>query len=411
MKKTLQLIGIISLVLVFSCSTDKFPEQGTWRGALQIGDEDSPEEIAFNFEITGETQENISIIIRNAGEKINVNSIRITSDSLFFKMPVFDSEFRLKIKSGRLEGRWYNYANGEDYYIQFIANHGTNERYPVETDAEYNISGKWETIFGSDSKRSSKAIGEFKQDGNIVTGTFITETGDYRFLEGIISGNKMTLSCFDGAHSFLFTANILEDNLMEGMFKPGKRGGQEWRAIRNENATIGDPYSLTYLKEGYDNFEFSFPDEDGINVSLNDERYLNKVVIVQIMGSWCPNCMDETVFLSELYEKYHDQGLEIIGLAYEKAKETEQIWKNIKRLKNFSGAKYPFLYAGTSNKKQAAETLPMLNHILSFPTTIYIDKKGEIQKIFTGFMGPGTGEHYETHLKEINELLEDLLSE
>lgn len=409
MKNPLTILALGVIVLLFSCNSNRLPKEGIWRGALQLGEQDSPVELPFNFEIKGNTAETITLMIFNAEEQINIKNIKVLDDSIFFQMPVFDSEFKLRFKNKKLEGRWYNYANGPGYFVPFSAVYGVKERFIQETESQYDISGKWEVLFGPERKNPSKAIGQFSQEGNIVKGTFMTETGDYRFLEGIIAANKMMLSCFDGAHSFLFTADIPEKDLMEGKFYTGKRDGSNWRAIKKLNVEIGNPYELTYLNEGYDKIEFSFPDEEGNLVSLDDEEYMGKAIIIQIMGTWCPNCMDETVFLAELYEKYQNQGLEILGLAYEKAKEHENIWRNIRRLKEYSGAKYKFLHSGTSNKRQAAETLPMLNHILSFPTTIFIDRNRDIKKIHTGFTGPGTGETYEQFVKEVTDLVEEML--
>jgi thiol-disulfide isomerase/thioredoxin len=58
---------------------------------------------------------------------------------------------------------------------------------------------------------------------------------------------------------------------------------------------------------------------DGKTVSLAGYRYKNKVVIVQILGSWCPNCMDETAYMVNYYKKYHNKGVEVVGLAYERS--------------------------------------------------------------------------------------------
>ncbi len=74
---------------------------------------------------------------------------------------------------------------------------------------------------------------------------------------------------------------------------------------------------------------------------------------------------------------------------------------------------YPILLAqyGTSNKQKANEKLPMLNHILSYPTTIYIDKAGEVRKIHTGFNGPATGEKFVEFKEEFNKTIKALTSE
>jgi len=304
MRKLIAIFASAVLVILFSCNSSKLPEEGIWRGVLVMGAEDSPVELPFNFEIKGNTAETLTLVIYNAEERINIKGIKLVDDSIFFLMPVFDSEFKLRIKNRKLEGRWYNYANGPDYHLPFSAVYGIKERFIQETKSQYDINGKWEVLFGPERRNPSKAIGQFRKEGNIVTGTFMTETGDYRFLEGILTANKMMLSCFDGAHAFLFIADIPDENLMEGKFFTGKRGGSNWRAIKKNDAKIGDPFKLTYLNEGYDKIEFSFPDEEGKMVSINDEIYKDKAIIIQIMGTWCPNCMDETVFLSNLHGKY-----------------------------------------------------------------------------------------------------------
>lgn len=154
--------------------------------------------------------------------------------------------------------------------------------------------------------------------------------------------------------------------------------------------------NLTYLKEGFDALEFSFPDENYNFVSLSDNRFQNKVVVLQIMGSWCPNCLDESKFLAKYYEQHKKENIEILALAFEVAKTKELAFKRIKRLQERIGIKYPILLAhfGSENKIEAHKKLPMLNHIISFPTTIIIDKKGKVRKIHTGFSGPATGQNY-----------------
>jgi thiol-disulfide isomerase/thioredoxin len=205
----------------------------------------------------------------------------------------------------------------------------------------------------------------------------------------------MMMSAFDGAHALVFQAELSSDGtLVNGTFCGGPSWKGEWTAIRNDTVTLPDPSTLTFLKPGYERIDFAFPDLSGKLVSLSDLQFLGKPVIVQIIGSWCPNCMDETRYLAEVYRQYQDKDLKIIALCYESDNFAASV-KAIERFKNDIGADYTFLYAGVSNKRKASETLPMLNRILSFPTTIFINRDGRIDKIFTGFSGPGTGRYYE----------------
>ena len=272
--------------------------------------------------------------------------------------------------------------------------------------------GIWETSFDFDTDDPYPAKGIFYQSGNRLSGTFRTKVGDYRYLDGVVDGDSLKLSAFDGAHVFLFTAKV-SDSTMEGKFFSGNHAVENFKAKRNSAFELPDANSLTFLREGYDTFGFSFPDPSGKLVSLADERFQDKVVLVQIMGTWCPNCLDETKFYVEYLRNNPNPNLEMVALAFEYAKTTEKAFEGIERLKNRVGVEYPVLLAqvGTSSKSKANEKLPMLNHVLSYPTTIYIDKKGEVRKIHTGFNGPATGERHEEFKREFAETLEGLLSE
>lgn len=74
---------------------------------------------------------------------------------------------------------------------------------------------------------------------------------------------------------------------------------------------------------------------------------------------------------------------------------------------------YPILLAqfGSSDKALAQEKLPMLNHILSYPTSIFIDRKGNVRKIHTGFNGPATGEKFIEFQKEFDGFVKQLIAE
>jgi peroxiredoxin len=271
----------------------------------------------------------------------------------------------------------------------------------------YNVAGRWSAVFGSGAVRDT-TVGEFKQTGNKLTGTFLTTTGDYRYLEGTVSGDKLYLSCFDGGHAFLFTATIKDDQTITD----GKFGGEGWAAVKNANAKLPDAYSLTALKPGFKKLAFTFNDINGNKVSLTDSRFKNKVVIVQFMGSWCPNCMDETAFLVNYYKKYYPKGVEVVGLAYERTTDFAKSQRTLTQLKNRFNITYPLLITGyTSNKAETAKSLPMLANFVAFPTTVIIDKKGDVRKIHTGYSGPGTGEHYTEFVNEFEKLTDDLLAE
>jgi peroxiredoxin len=188
---------------------------------------------------------------------------------------------------------------------------------------------------------------------------------------------------------------------------------ETWTAVKNQSAKLPDEFSYSHVKEGESKLNFTFPDTKGNKVSISDPYYRGKVVIVQILGSWCPNCMDETAFLSDYYQQNKQKGLEIIGLAYERTDNFNESKKALEPFQNRFQVKYPFLITGVtpSDPEKTEKTLPQIDHINAFPTTLFIDKKGIIRKIHTGFDGPGTGKYYEEFKEEFEKLVTRLLNE
>lgn len=382
-------------------------------------EEVSDGELPFVWEVIHSSPTDFYIEIINGEERIKIPQEHIHygkdktngHDTIRIDFPHYDSYFRGRFEENILEGD-YVVTSQTNYIIPFTARYGQDYRFSqLRKEPVLDVSGEWEVTFEVEEGGSPyKAIGEFKQDGNHLTGTFITETGDYRFLEGTIQANKLYLSVFDGSHAFLFEAKILEDGTLFGSFRSGNHYKCLWEAKRNPDFKLASPYSLTYLKEGYDKLAFSFPNVENKQVALTDEQYKGKVKLVQILGTWCPNCADETRFLSNYLRENPNKNFEVIGLAYERHKEFNKAAEAVKRMKKRFDVPYEILVAGTSSKQAAAETLPMLNDVISFPTLIFIDKNDKVHKIHTGFSGPATSE-YEGFVKEFEEIVDKLLGE
>lgn len=401
----------ILLVLTLWCSC-KPPEpkslkEGEWLGQMQLT---ASEQLPFNFTLTKDDSGRYEMIIRNADEEVIVDEFTFSKDSVHIQMPVFEGYITAAFTNTRMEGAFIKESLNR--IVPFEASFGVTSRFGVRSDAKIDISGIWKVDFDYDTDSAYPAKGIFYQEGNRLTGTFRTKTGDYRYLEGVVDGNTLKLSTFDGAHVFLFTADVAGE-MLEGVFYSGNHAQEKFKAIRDETFELPDASTLTYLKAGYDRFDFSFPNGAGEVISLEDDMFKNKVVLVQIMGTWCPNCLDETKFYVNYLKEHPNSDLQIVGLAFEYAKTKEKAFTGIQRLKDRIGVEYPILLAqvGTSNKTKANEKLPMLNHVLSYPTTIYLDKMGQVRKIHTGFNGPATGEKYLDFQKEFDETIKELLAE
>ncbi|MCE3279457.1 MAG: Peroxiredoxin [Bacteroidetes bacterium] len=384
-------------------------QTGLWQGTLTLH---RGIDLPFNFSIQKQNDQ-YSMVIFNDTEKISVDEVYMLGDSIIFRMPVFDSELHCRANGSTfLEGFWLNFSRKDHNRIHFDAASLSNVKLRAPFPADPKLKGKWEASFSPQTQDSTKAIGVFHIDHDVLSGTFLTETGDYRFLSGqFIDSSSFYLSCFDGSHAFLFKGEIKGDSIVDGHFYSGSHHHEPWLAIRNDKFELRNPDSLTYLKSGYSGIDFNFKNTEGKNVSLKDEKFKNKVVIIQLTGTWCPNCMDETKFLAPFYEKYKSKGLEIVALAFERTEDFAKAVSNVERTKKRFNASYEFLITGKTGAAQASQALPMLNKVMAFPTTIYIDKKGRVRKIYTGFYGPATGDAHLKFVDETTRFVEKLLAE
>ena len=398
------LLTIASVVLLFSCGSKTSElKSGTWRGVIHLQGKELP--FLFDLEKKGEAY---NAYLRNDTEKILLDEITVTGDTVNMVLHVFDASLKAKIDGDQLNGTFVkNYAL--DASLPFTATYGDTLLFPKASDATEDFSGKYQVTF-YDTKDTIPSVGVFKQTGNILKGTFLTPTGDYRYLDGIVSGNEMKLSTYDGNHAFLFIATKAGDSL-RGDYYSGKAHHETFVAVKNENATLPDLESLTFLKPGFEKLDFSFPDLNKNKISPSDNRFKNKVLILQIFGTWCPNCMDETKFLTSWYVQNKDRGVEILGLAYERKDDFDYARGRVIKMKEKWNVPYDFVIAGVNDKAKASETLPMLNRVLAFPTTIFIGKDGKVKSIHTGFSGPGTGVYYDQFVQHFNETVNELLGE
>jgi thiol-disulfide isomerase/thioredoxin len=393
--------------LSFTTYGKKYIETGSWQGKLQLNDSTAlPFRMIFS---KGEKSPNIQI--QNGTEKIDLLFYGIHADTATYQFPQFDSQLKIVFTDHRsFQGYWWNQNKKGRYTISLTGHYCSNDLF--ECHKQYGLpdvylSKKWKTTFAPDTKDAWAAIGLFEKDGEALSGTFLTETGDYRYLDGNMYGEELFLSCFDGSHAFLFRATM-QEGALSGTFFSGHHFSCSWEAVEDPNYELPDPNKLTYVVNN-NPLQFSFKEIEKGLFTYPNPAYQNKVTIIQIMGSWCPNCMDETHYYMDLHKKYHDKGLEIILVGYESGINEAQYEEKLIRFKERNQVPFTILVGGAANKDHAAQDFSMLNHIISFPTSIFIDKTGAISKIHTGFNGPSTGQYYTDYMKETEALIQQLL--
>jgi thiol-disulfide isomerase/thioredoxin len=412
-KKIILVLFLTFHLTVFSSDNHPFLEEGKWHGKLELNEETI---LPFTFVIERMNEsKNCSFKILNGKEEITLQFKGIQKDSLLLEFPVYGTYLVLKAKENRqLNGFWINPNKTSNNSIKCTITKGYVKRFEGailkdNQNMPTSIKGRWETTFEPKTTDAFKAVGLFEQHNDELSGTFLTETGDYRYLEGNVIKDSFYLSSFDGSQLLLFRGKIYSEDSISGDFYRGKQNKYGWKAIKNPAYELRNPEKLTYQKTS-EKFQIKFIDKEGKEFSYPTKETENKVVILQIMGTWCPNCIDETGFLVEMYQKYKYKGLEIIGLCYENGQTIDSQKERINRVIKQFNATYPFVLAGSAKLESVAIHFNMLNHIMSFPTTIFIGRDGYIKKIHTGFNGPGTGTYYEVYTKETELFLQELLN-
>jgi thiol-disulfide isomerase/thioredoxin len=408
MKLLISLFLVISLISCDQSETKNVQNKditGMWRGVLT-----SPGgELPFGIDIS-KNNNVLSATIINGEEQVETSSVEYTNNQLTINFEWYDAQISAIFENDNtLVGQWSKTASGKNKTssLPFTATQGYSKRFIQETQsANYpNLDGQWEVTF-SDDDGKSLAVAEFQQKSQIVSGTFLTPTGDYRYLSGVANNGQLYLSAFDGAHAFLFNAEIKDKHLINGNFWSRDSYHATWTAVKS-NKTADFLPSSWEMNKTVNPVSFAFEDTKGNLIQLTDEQFKNKPVLINLFGTWCPNCNDEAPVLAKLYDKYKPQGIEIVGLAFEFTEDPIRDKKQIDVFKERHGINYPLLLAGGNDKSEATKILGFLDKVKSYPTTIFLDENHKVVKIHTGFSGPGTGDHY---IKLVEELENEIIS-
>ncbi len=251
-----------------------------------------------------------------------------------------------------------------------------------------------------------------------VTGVIEPVSGDSGLLHGSVfktsdGQTRFHLSRFDGIHAMALDGEFLPDGTLKGV-EGGIVATSSFTAECGKHvASAADPNvlseTLTTVKDSAEPFRFSGVDASGKTLNQDSPEFKGKPLIIDIFGTWCPNCHDEAPVLEKLYRKYQDQGLVIVGLAYEYIDDTERDLRQIAIYRAKFGVTFPLLLAGTTDQGQIAKTLPQLVNFGAFPTSIYVDRSGHVKAILAGFTGPSTGEKFQQVQERMDELTREIV--
>ncbi len=425
------LLALTSSPVLADQAPAEAPPVGLWRAWL-----DSPGgELPFHLEFRPRRGDHeLRVAVLNGVESIPIPEVRWhdaddgKGAELILRFTHYDSEIRARpsLEGSRLDGTWRKRRGLDDWTeMEFHAVAGVEQRFretPIPLGAP-DLPALAERYRVDFSSAKDDAVGLFQQsEQGLVTGTFLTTLGDYRYLAGRRNGNRLLLSCFDGAHAFLFDARLLPapnngtpgPPRLEGEFWSSDRWHEKWTAHADPEATLPDPLAEVELAVPAAEIPallagLRYPDLDGNEQSVLNLQRSGRPLLITLFGSWCPNCNDETRYLVELHQRYTNRDIQIIGLAFEVTGDRDRDLQQLRKYAQYHQIPYPILLAGSADKQKAAAAFPALKAIKSYPTLILLDRHNQVDAIWSGFSGPATGAAHQRLRQFVEARLDKLL--
>lgn len=387
------------------------PLDGEWRAVVL---NKAGEEIGFKLNLKQEGAQ-ISGALVNGEQRVESTGGSFDGQTLRLQFDFYAGELTAALTNGELRGDFKRQAGKNILRRELRA---WRESASAPTNAASNtapvadLSGDWLLRVGEANNQRTWRASFKHQQGVEVSGTIIPLSGDWGTLAGQFENGELRLTRFDGINAYLFKAKLTADGKLEGMLNSERKVVAE-RADKAQLAALPplpDPNNYTKLKNPSEAFNFSFPDLDGKTVSSTDERFRNKVVIVTIGGTWCPNCHEEAAVLRDFWQRYQKQGLEIVGLMFEYTGEAERDRAQMRIFARRHNIAYPLLLAGTSEEGEVQKQLPQLENFSAYPTAIFIGRDGRVKRIHAGFEGQAAGARHTQLKAELEEYVQELLT-
>jgi peroxiredoxin len=400
-------IFVLALLAAPCAAQEPKLETGRWRAWLSFDGWEVPFELDVQPAAEGAGARAVRRVwIVNGPERISISRVEWRGGDLVLGLDHYSGEVvaRPGADGRSLEGQ---YTRGQRV-LPFHARLGGTRFAPLTegegTSDPAAVVGRWAL---DDDGREKTWIATFalQPDGSILGNTARVE-GDLRYLAGTFERGRLRLSTWDGAHSVLYDGRLEADGTLRGERRFGG-GTSHWVARRDEHAALPDPWTLTPWRDGTDLAAIKVQDLAADHEVTLASAIAGAPCVVYLLGTWCPNCSDETDYLVDLHARFAARGLEVVGLTYERSADPLRASALVREYVRRHAVPYPVLWGGVAS----ATCFPGIAKIVAFPTTIVFDRGGRVRAVCTGFRGPAAVAEHAAFRARLEALVEELLTD
>lgn len=396
---------VICLFSIFSFTAQSQTlKPGQWKGNIHFKEGTVP----FTMEIGYPKGVTPQVIIINGDERRIIENVTQKGDSLIIPLDPFDVAIKAKFTAMSMEGVFYKYYRGDEF--PFSAQFGKPRMTKKSAKTSAKVPGRLDMTFDPETANMSKGVGIFNQKGNAITGTVMTKVSDYRYLEGVVDGDSIKLSCFDGIHAFFLLGKKTAEGWAGKMIFDDTYS-EPWVAVADEEAALPNPFEIVKVSPGKEKPYYDLLGAGSGKDAIDPLKYEGKVLIIQLFGTWCPNSHDQTTYLVDWYAKNKERDVAILASSYEANYSKSYGLSRIDQYKRINSIEYDVVLGGKLSKTDAAMPFPFMERIEAFPTLVIVDKQGYVRYVHSYFNGPATGVYYTQFDEQFNRIISELLAE
>lgn len=405
--RTFRFAGIALILLIIGCAKAPLPQGSLWQGTVTLVEN---KQVSFQMmlHLQGDASSGYFLV---GDEQTPIPEVYQRGDSVLLEISEYGAAVRGVWDGEKLKGSFLRFRTDTlAFPVEASPLSPASSAAKREPTGEVPPVGKFQVYFHRGETTDSTTTATFWMKNDSIYGTFIAQDGDYGLMVGRQVGDQLQLNRFTG-----WQANVLDMRRVNGVWtgKYYARKNPPVSFTLEPRVTLprelpGD--RLTRMRDPRKPFSFSGVSIAGDTVTNLDPRLKGKVILIDIMGTWCHNCMDAAPLLQQLYEEFQPQGLEIVGLSFELSDDLQTARKNLLLYQERFGITFPLLFCGTTDDPNVQARLhSQVEEFFAYPTTFFVGRDGRVKKIHVGFKGPGIGEEFQQQVEEYYKTVRELV--